>query len=87
MKEWDGASEDKGKEAYVAYPLFSKFTGIPILPGDSSLFYVLRGGSWRNDDLELVTSTSRAHQSSVYTSNFIGFRCAVSEKDVSTDND
>ncbi len=41
-------------------------------------FRVLRGGSWKHFKAHHILSGNRAYQLPDYSSNFVGFRCAVS---------
>ena len=45
---------------------------------DNGIARVLRGGSWRHQKSHHVLSTNRSYQVPDYSSNFVGFRCAVS---------
>jgi iron(II)-dependent oxidoreductase len=40
-------------------------------------FKALKGGSWRSQNPNLARCTVRAYQRPEYSSNFVGFRCAV----------
>ncbi len=44
-------------------------------------FKVLKGGSWRSQSPNLTRCTVRAYQRPDYSSNFVGFRCAVDVKE------
>ena len=46
---------------------------------DNGIARVLRGGSWRHQKSYQVLSTARAYQVPNYSSNFVGFRCALSK--------
>jgi formylglycine-generating enzyme required for sulfatase activity len=45
---------------------------------DNGIARVLRGGSWRHLKINHVLITNRYYQVPDYSSNFVGFRCAVS---------
>ena len=45
---------------------------------DNGIARVLRGGSWRHQKIHHVLITNRSYRVPDYSSNFVGFRCAVS---------
>ena len=50
---------------------------------DTGKFRVIRGASWRQTDGDYARNSSRSYNSPGRSSNFIGFRCAVSLEDLS----